>query len=325
MTRISLHARVSASALALALMFALPASSRAQDAQGAGGEAVSPAALRAAEQELAPALAQINPAERTEYLTNLLTDMRLVAAEARERNLHQTPEFEARLEFLQNRVLMQSLLQQVGEEAVGEEQLRAFYESAVAGGEAREEVRARHILVESEEEAREVKAELEGGGDFAAIAQARSKDPGSGAQGGDLGYFGRGQMVPVFEETAFGLQPGEVSEPVESQFGWHIIKLEDRRTQEPPPFEQVRDEVAQLLRRQAQAEFVDRLRREAGIEAPAEESEAGARETQGAAPATGEGAAQPAGVPPTSPAGETTAEPAGGSAPAGTSQPQQPR
>ena len=136
------------------------------------------------------------------------------------------------------------------EGAISEEDLRAAYEERVAGQEPSTEWRAAHILVESEEEAREILAELEGGADFADLARARSTGP-SGPQGGDLGFFGEDMMVEPFEEAVKGLEPGGVSEPVQTQFGWHVIKLEETRQASAPPFEALAPEIAQELQREA--------------------------------------------------------------------------
>jgi peptidyl-prolyl cis-trans isomerase C len=127
-------------------------------------------------------------------------------------------------------------------------------------------VRARHILVATEAEAKTILADLKKGGNFETIAKEKSKDPGAAAQGGDLGYFTKDQMVPEFAEVAFKLQKGELSDPVKTQFGWHIIKVEDKRSKSPPPFEQVKDQVETFVQRKAQADYVSKLREGAKVE-----------------------------------------------------------
>ena len=109
--------------------------------------------------------------------------------------------------------------------------MHKVYDEAIGQMKSEPEVRARHILVETEDEAKAVLAELKKGADFAELAKAKSKDPGS-ADGGDLGYFTKDQMVPEFSEVAFKLDKGQLSEPVKSQFGWHVIKVEDKREQQ---------------------------------------------------------------------------------------------
>ena len=132
------------------------------------------------------------------------------------------------------------------EGAVSEDAVRAAYEERVAGQEPQTEYRAAHILVDSEEAAREAIAEIEGGAEFADVARARSTGP-SGPRGGDLGFFAEGMMVEPFQEAVEQLEPGEVSEPVETQFGWHVIRLEETREASAPPFETLGPEIAAEL------------------------------------------------------------------------------
>jgi peptidyl-prolyl cis-trans isomerase C len=129
-----------------------------------------------------------------------------------------------------------------------------------------EEVRARHILVEKEDEAKAILADLKKGGDFESIAKSKSKDPGAAAQGGDLGYFAKEQMVPEFAEVAFKLPKGQLSDPVKSQFGWHIIKVEDKRKKPAPEFDKVKDQVETYVVRKAQADMITKLREGAKVE-----------------------------------------------------------
>src|SRR5262245_59854343 len=143
---------------------------------------------------------------------------------------------------------------------------KKFYEKQMGSQKSDEEVRARHILVDSKDKAREVYEKIAHGSDFAQLARENSKDPGSKDQGGELGFFTRGQMVPQFEEAAFKLKKGEVSDPVESQFGWHIIRVDDRRQRAAPAFETVKDRVvASMINKKAQQIATD-LRGKAQIE-----------------------------------------------------------
>ena len=112
------------------------------------------------------------------------------------------------------------------------------------------EVHARHILVEKEDEAKAILADLKKGGDFAAIAKEKSKDPGSKENGGDLGYFTKDQMVPEFAEVAFKLDKGQLSDPVKTQFGWHVLKVEDKRNRPIPEFDKVKDQIEHVCRAQ---------------------------------------------------------------------------
>src|ERR1700739_4534671 len=128
-----------------------------------------------------------------------------------------------------------------------------------------EEVRARHILVEGKDEAKAIIDQLKGGADFAKLAKEKSKDPGA-AEGGDLGYFTKDQMVPEFSDVAFKMYPGQLSNPVKTQFGWHIIKVEDKRMRPVPEFDTIKEQIDAYLVRRAQSEYVGKLRQTAKIE-----------------------------------------------------------
>ena len=156
-------------------------------------------------------------------------------------------------------------LQEATKAALTEEALQQTYNEAVKSAGGQEEVRARHILVDNEDEARAILDQIKGGSDFAMLAKEKSKDPGS-AEGGDLGYFTKDQMVPQFADVAFKMYPGQLSNPVKTQFGWHIIKVEDKRTKQPPEFEKVKDQIETYLARKAQTEYVAKLRQNAKIE-----------------------------------------------------------
>ena len=144
--------------------------------------------------------------------------------------------------------------------------MRASYDKQIAEAPAVNEVRARHILVKTKEEAEAIIKQLEEGGNFEEIAKEKSTD-GAAANGGDLGYFTSGQMVPEFEKAAFALNPGEHSkEPVETQFGFHVIKVEDKRAKQPPAFDAVKDRVRSLLVREKYVEEVSALRDAAEVD-----------------------------------------------------------
>ena len=160
---------------------------------------------------------------------------------------------------------MEQLLQAETKKAVTPEAMRKVYDDLAQKVSTEQEVRARHILVETEDEAKAVLAELKKGADFATLAKSKSKDPGS-SEGGDLGYFTKDQMVPEFAEVAFKLEKGAISDPVKSQFGWHIIKVEDKRERQPPEFDKVKDQIEQYLVRRAQAELITKLRAAGKIE-----------------------------------------------------------
>src|SRR5262245_14783906 len=218
-----------------------------------------------AEEELGPSLAQMDPASKDENVLAFLIDMKIVAKAAEDKKAADGEEFKKRLAFARNRLLMDSLLAGEGKAATTDDAMKKVYEEASKQISGEQEVRARHILVETEDEAKAVKAELDKGADFAELAKKKSKDPGS-SDGGDLGFFTKDQMVPEFSELAFKLEPGKVSDPVKSQFGWHIIKVEEKRNRKAPDFEQVKAQIETYVTRKAQADFVSKLRESAKIE-----------------------------------------------------------
>src|SRR5579885_3518639 len=143
--------------------------------------------------------------------------------------------------------------------------MRKVYDEAVKQQAPEEEVHARHILVSTEDEAKAIEDQLKKGADFATLAKERSKDPGA-ADGGDLGYFTKDQMVPEFADVAFKLDKGQISDPVHTQFGWHIIKIEDKRIKPTPTFDEVKGQIENYVARRAQADLVAKLRSAANIE-----------------------------------------------------------
>jgi len=181
------------------------------------------------------------------------------------KKLGDNPEFKRRLAFLRNKLLMGFELQEETKAAITDDALRQTYNDALKSAGGQEEVHARHILVENEDEAKTILDQLKGGADFATLAKEKSKDPGA-AEGGDLGFFTKDQMVPEFADVAFKMYPGQLSNPVKTQFGWHIIKVEDKRTKQPPEFEKVKDQIEAFLARKAQTDFITKLRQTAKVE-----------------------------------------------------------
>lgn len=230
------------------------------------GASITAGDVVTASEDLEQSMSSMTEAQRRDYVLNVLIDMKLVAQAAEKAKVDQTDDFKKRLEYLKDRSLYEQYLQEEAKKSLTEDKLRALYEETAKNLKPEDEVRARHILVKTEDEAKKVEARLAKGEDFAKLAGELSTDPGSGKQGGDLGFFGRGQMVPVFEEVAFKLEPGKVSEPVKSQFGWHVIKLEEKRTRPVPPFEQVRPQIENYVLRTAQQDLVLKLRNESKID-----------------------------------------------------------
>jgi peptidyl-prolyl cis-trans isomerase C len=218
-----------------------------------------------AEEELGPSLAQMDPATKKDNVLSFLIDMKIVAKAAEDKKIENSDDFKRRLAFTRGRLLMDSLLASEGKAAVTDEAMKKVYEDASKQITGEQEVHARHILVATEDEAKAIKAELDKGADFAELAKKKSKDPGA-SDGGDLGFFTKDQMVPEFSAVAFALEPGKISDPVKSQFGWHIIKVEEKRSRKAPDFEQVKAQIETYVTRKAQADYVAKLREAAKVE-----------------------------------------------------------
>jgi peptidyl-prolyl cis-trans isomerase C len=264
--------RLALNALALFLVaafaFAAPLV-RAQDdpvVARVNGTEIRQSDLAIAEEEVgSQQTAQMSPEQKRDYLVAFVSDMLLVAKAAEGKQIADSADFKRKLAFARNKLLMEQYLQAEAKTAVTEAAMRKVYDEAVGQMKKEPEVHARHILVETEDEAKAVLAELKKGADFAELAKAKSKDPGS-ADGGDLGYFTKDQMVPEFSEVAFKLEKGALSDPVKSQFGWHIIKVEDKRERQPPQYDKVKDQLEQYVVRRQQVEMITKLRQEAKIE-----------------------------------------------------------
>ncbi|WP_128255000.1 peptidylprolyl isomerase [Falsirhodobacter deserti] len=161
-------------------------------------------------------------------------------------------------------------LEDVAEGAVTDEALQTAYDAQFGEAEPQTEFNASHILVQTEEEAKEIKQQLEDGADFAELAQEKSSD-GAAQNGGELGWFGEGMMVQPFQEAVEGMEAGDVSDPVQTQFGWHVIKLNETREAEKPALADVRDQLAQQLQQQAVAEHLTSITQDAEISRPGED------------------------------------------------------
>ena len=251
----------------IALLAGLPL--RAEEANPVlakvNGSEIRQSDVTLAEEELGPSLAQMDPATKKENVLAFLIDMKIVAKAAEAKKIEDRDDFKARLAFTRNRLLMDNLLAAEGKAATTDEAMKKVYEEASKQITGEMEVHARHILVETEDEAKAIAEELKKGGDFAELAKKKSKDPGA-SDGGDLGFFTKEQMVPEFSAVAFTLEPGKISDPVKSQFGWHIIKVEEKRSRKAPEFEQVKAQIETYVTRKAQADYVAKLREAAKVE-----------------------------------------------------------
>jgi len=198
-------------------------------------------------------------------LVNSIADRKLVAAKARMDGLHKTDEFKQRMQSIEEHVLQRQFLIDFAEKAATEEKVKAAYDEMVKNFNPEKEVHARHILLKTEDEAKAVIKELEGGADFVELAKTKSTGP-SGPNGGDLGFFGAGQMVPPFELAAFDLKEGEFSKkPVKTQFGYHVIKAEAFRVSEAPKLEAVEEKIKGDIANESVGEYIESLRKKAEI------------------------------------------------------------
>jgi peptidyl-prolyl cis-trans isomerase C len=256
-----------AGCLAFALLAGLPV--RAEDANPVlakvNGAEIRASDVALAEEELGPSLAQMDPATKKENVLSFLIDMKIVSKEAEDKKIADRDDFKTRLAFARNRLLMDNLLAVEGKAATTDENMKKVYEDAAKQITGEQEVHARHILVETEDQAKKVEEDLKKGADFAELAKKESKDPGA-SDGGDLGFFTKDQMVPEFSAVAFALEPGKISDPVKTQFGWHVIKVEEKRTRKAPDFDQVKPQIETYVVRKAQADYVAKLRTAAKVE-----------------------------------------------------------
>jgi peptidyl-prolyl cis-trans isomerase C len=258
---------------ALGLLAALAATARADPKILAkvDGAAITEDDYNDALADIGPGLPEkLEGPEREKYVLDYLIDLRLVAKQALADKLDGTADFARRLAYYHDKLAMEGLLTNVAKSATTEEAERKAYDEAAKAQPPEPEVHARHILLPTEEEAKAALARIKAGEDFAKVATELSKDPAG--DGGDLGWFTKDRMVPEFADAAFKLEPGQVSDPVKSQFGWHIIKVEGKRTKTFPPFEQVKDQAARFVAQKAQTALITSLRDKAKIERFAEEA-----------------------------------------------------
>jgi peptidyl-prolyl cis-trans isomerase C len=267
-----------AAALGLLLVAAGPVAAQDKDPLIAtvNGTEIHQSDLAVAEEE-AGQLPPMSPDAKKDYLVQFMADMILVSKAAEAKKMGDGADFKRKIAFARNKLLMEQLLQSVGKEALTDEATHKVYDDAVKQLGEQQEVHARHILIraapgddkagkEAEDKIKAAIERLKKGEDFAKVASDVTEDPSGKANGGDLGYFSKEQMVPEFSDTAFKLEKGQISEPVKTQFGWHVIKVEDKRAKAVPKFEEVKPQIESYVTRKAQAELVTKLRAEAKIE-----------------------------------------------------------
>jgi peptidyl-prolyl cis-trans isomerase C len=199
-------------------------------------------------------------------ILNQLIRTKILSAQARADKLHETDTYKRRVDLVAERLLEEALLAKTIAEKVTDDALQSRYDKTSGSFPTKDEIRARHILVKTEAEADTIIKELTGGADFAKLAAEKSIGP-SKANGGDLNYFSKGQMVPPFEEAAFALAKGEFTKSaVKSPFGWHVIKLEDKRQSKPPSFDESRTRLGQEMSQEIAEQLVKDLTGKATIE-----------------------------------------------------------
>ena len=230
------------------------------------GADITEADLAVAATDPALQLPNIPDEQKRELLIGYLVDLKLGARAAEVAKVADAPAFARKLAYNRDKTLLDEYLEQQAKKAVTPEAAKKLYDETVKSMPAEQEVRARHILVEKEEDAKKAEARIKGGEDFAKVAAELSTDPGSKTDGGDLGFFTKDRMVEPFAEAAFKMEPGQISDPVKSQFGWHVIKVEEKRTKPVPSLVEMQDQVNTYLERKAQQDLIVGLRSSAKIE-----------------------------------------------------------
>jgi peptidyl-prolyl cis-trans isomerase C len=278
------------------LLVAAPPPSLAEDAASpdkvvatVNGVPIKESDLAMAEQDVGTQLQSVPAPAKRDYLIRFMADLILGAQAAEEAKLQDTPDFAQRLQYFRNKILLDDLMVKEAAKVDTPEARRKLYDETVSKLPPETELHARHILVDDETTAKQIAERARKGEDFVALSKEFSKDPGSAADGGDLGWFTKDKMVKEFSETAFKLEPGQISDPVKSQFGWHVIKVEGKRNKPIPAYDDVKEQIGNYLVQKAQQDFLLSLRQKAKIVslekpvAPAP-SEGGATPAQPATP-----------------------------------------
>ena len=253
--------------LLLAVTLALSAAPAvAEDAVVAkvNGVDIKQSDLDFAASEVGPRLGNYGPEDRRRVLLQYVIENELMAAAGDSDKLDEGDAFQLRLKYHQRQALRDAYFDEKIRNSVSEEEAKKVYDERLKQVKPEQEIHARHVLVATEAEAKEIAERLSKGEDFAVVAKEKSKDVN--AEGGDLGFFGRGQMVKPFEDAAFALEVGKISAPVQTPFGWHIIKIEEKRDRELPSFEQVKEAILGQLVQQKAQQIVTGLRDSAKIE-----------------------------------------------------------
>ncbi|MDZ4381933.1 MAG: peptidylprolyl isomerase [Parvibaculum sp.] len=229
--------------------------------------------LAMADEEMGAALAQLEPQVRFQYLLGMLVDRRVVAMEARKKHVDDDPAVQRRQEYYGEKALRDVYWVQLMQDKVTDEAIEAWYEKNIVAAPAEREAHARHIIAESEQQAAKIAAEIKDGKSFDAAAE-EYRAPGSSGDDGDLGWFRREDMVPEIAEPVFSMKPGDVSGPVQTQFGWHVIQLVGFRDLPKPGLEEAHEEIVRRIARDEGQKLMEKLRADAKIEIIGAESAA---------------------------------------------------
>lgn len=217
--------------------------------------------------QLPPNVREMPPEVVYPALIDQIINQKLISAAGYKAKLQDTQGVKDELKHAEERAVQRAFIRQQLDAKITPAMLENAYKQRLATNPPQEEVKASHILVEKEDDAKAIIAELKKGGDFAKIAREKSKDTAAAAQGGDLGYFTREAMVEAFSNAAFAMKPGDISEtPVKTQFGWHVIKVVDKRTPAPPPMAEVKPELEKAMTQEIVAKVVEDLRAAAKID-----------------------------------------------------------
>jgi len=254
-------------AVCLALAAAGPALAAGSDVVATvNGKTITEADVSVLKELMGSALKKVPDANRRQMLVNILVQTQVLADVAEKAGLDQTPDFKRRLAWFRMQALRNAYVRKEVDSKITDADVKARYEEMVKQVKPKVEIRASHILVKSEAEAKQIIAQLDKGADFATLAKEKSIGP-SKSHGGDLGFFGKGRMVPEFDKAAFALKVGEYSkQPVKTQFGWHVIKVVDERKVAPPTFDQVKEGLRQRMQAVELRKVVQDLESKAKIE-----------------------------------------------------------
>src|SRR6185436_5628323 len=256
---------------AVSLMLAVPATAQTADTKEdkvvavVNGHEIKVSEVERAAEDILGQLPDIPPKLRYPYIVEYLVERHLLAQAAVKEGIADSDEYKRRLALYQAKALRDAYFAQTIVPTFTEEEMKKAYDTESAKVVQTERVRARHILVASEQEAKQIRARLDKGEKFEDLAKQYSLD-GSKDYGGDLGYFSAPEMVPEFSKAAFALQPGQISQPVKTDFGWHIIRVDDRKKGAAQPYDQVKTALKNILLRKKTQERIIALRKASTVE-----------------------------------------------------------